>query len=503
MSQQRVATRSSSRLKVQELGGEKGGEDELSQNQGQGQGPVVTPYAPMTKDDFMAMDDFRRLLNEEESGDYLIYRKAAEAREERNKLVTQVIFLLNITKVGDHACCGAANLVLVEIPEGVERIGAFAFADCTSLTTVSFQETLKSIGEYAFGGFSSLDSVDLLHTNLQELGEGAFEECSELKRMTIPDSLQTLGDRGDTRGEVVFYKCFKLVPSYIHVELYEHNNIASKVAGYIRIQQRFSALEKVTAEHAAENGALNVTIVNQATEIAALKVAALTTEITALEIANAPAPHTNDFISTIDFKRHFVGFVHVEMLLVLREVCKEWNDVVVERVDEIVESGELVVRGREDLQYPTEARKERRQLVTRVIFLLNVTKVGEHAFLFADNLFVVDIPEGVESIGAFAFACCYALTTISFPATSTSIGTGTFDNCHSLENVDLLHTKLQELGDSAFHSCRELKSMTIPDSLQTLGGSVFYGCSKLVPSNIDINCYDKFGVIAYLRSLQK
>ncbi|GMH60408.1 hypothetical protein TrLO_g3818 [Triparma laevis f. longispina] len=62
MSQKRVAMRSSSRLKAQELGGESGGEDGESQNQGQGQGPFVAPTAQTTKDDFIATDDFRRLL---------------------------------------------------------------------------------------------------------------------------------------------------------------------------------------------------------------------------------------------------------------------------------------------------------------------------------------------------------------------------------------------------------------------------------------------------------
>ncbi|GMH99873.1 hypothetical protein TrLO_g760 [Triparma laevis f. longispina] len=62
MSQKRTATRFSSRLKAQELGAESGSEYEESRNQGQSQGPVVAPTAPTMKDDFMATDDFRRLL---------------------------------------------------------------------------------------------------------------------------------------------------------------------------------------------------------------------------------------------------------------------------------------------------------------------------------------------------------------------------------------------------------------------------------------------------------
>ncbi|GMH76215.1 hypothetical protein TrLO_g4031 [Triparma laevis f. longispina] len=62
MSHKNVAMRSSSRLKAQELGGERSGEDGESQNQGQIQGPLDAVLAPTKKDDFMATDDFRRLL---------------------------------------------------------------------------------------------------------------------------------------------------------------------------------------------------------------------------------------------------------------------------------------------------------------------------------------------------------------------------------------------------------------------------------------------------------
>jgi len=51
----------------------------------------------------------------------------AVARQERRKLVTRVIFLLSITKVGAHACDDAINLVVVDIPEGVERFCGCAF----------------------------------------------------------------------------------------------------------------------------------------------------------------------------------------------------------------------------------------------------------------------------------------------------------------------------------------------------------------------------------------
>ncbi|GMH77883.1 hypothetical protein TL16_g07570 [Triparma laevis f. inornata] len=183
--------------------------------------------------------------------------------------------------------------------------------------------------------------------------------------------------------------------------------------------------------------------------------------------------------------------------MTLRLRTKAWKRVVDAFIDEGVESGALMVHDRKDLG--ETILEEKHKLVTRVIFLLNITKVGENACYYAVDLVVVDISDGVVRISKSAFGACKSLTTVSFPTTLTKIDNFAFESCWSLENVDLLHTNRQGLGSYAFYYCRELKSMMIPDSLQTLGDDVFYGCSKLIPSSIDVN-EDDDAVVAHLRS---
>ena len=144
----------------------------------------------------------------------------SEALKERraHEPVMQVVFLLNMTfaRVGDYACYMAVNLVVVEIPEGIESIGIGAFDGCSSLTTVSFPTTLSLMDESALQKCPSLENVDLIHTKLHKIGHYAFDECSELKSMTIPDSLQTL-------GEGVFYRCFQQIPP--NIDSYDNDTI--------------------------------------------------------------------------------------------------------------------------------------------------------------------------------------------------------------------------------------------------------------------------------------
>ncbi|GMH91303.1 hypothetical protein TrVE_jg6802 [Triparma verrucosa] len=177
--------------------------------------------------------------------------------------------------------------------------------------------------------------------------------------------------------------------------------------------------------------------------------------------------------------------------MTMRVLCKDWRRVADKFIDGKVESGVMTVVGENGISYEeAKAQRERRLLVTQVVFLLNITKVGDHSCYYA-NLVVVEIPEGVESIGIGAFFGCRSLTTVSFPTTLRLIRYNVFIGCSSLENIDLLHTQLQEIGNGAFGYCSELKSMTVPDSLQTLGVFVFADCLKLVPSTINVDYGDE------------
>ncbi|GMH54697.1 hypothetical protein TrLO_g10981 [Triparma laevis f. longispina] len=91
------------------------------------------------------------------------------------------------------------------------------------------------------------------------------------------------------------------------------------------------------------------------------------------------------------------SFVPGDTLMRLRLATQGWKAVADAFMDEGVRSGAMIVHGGEDTSwnFPSDSREKRHKLATRVIFLLNIRKVGEHACACAINLVVVDIPEGV------------------------------------------------------------------------------------------------------------
>ena len=107
----------------------------------------------------------------------------------------------------------------------------------------------------------------------------------------------------------------------------------------------------------------------------------------------------------------------------------------------------------------------------------SVTSIGDYAFCYCESLKRVTIGNGVTSIGDYAFDDCKRLTSISIPDTVTSIGSSAFSSCSSLENVTI-GNGVAEIGHSAFSSCWSLTSVSIPDSVTSINAA-FYYCKYL------------------------
>ncbi|GMI15319.1 hypothetical protein TrLO_g10503 [Triparma laevis f. longispina] len=152
----------------------------------------------------------------------------------------------------------------------------------------------------------------------------------------------------------------------------------------------------------------------------------LTENLTTLMTAFPAPAAANKFMYTPEFRTHFVGYVPGDTLMALKLATKGWSQELEKHLKSVVKNGslrgELLVLGGNDIsENDAKARYENEtKLVTRVIFLLNIMKVGDCACGWASNL-VVDIPEGVENIGYSAFYHCRSSATVSFPSTLTSI----------------------------------------------------------------------------------
>ena len=89
----------------------------------------------------------------------------------------------------------------------------------------------------------------------------------------------------------------------------------------------------------------------------------------------------------------------------------------------------------------------------------------------------------VTSIGDSAFHYCTSLTSITIPNSVTSIGKEAFSNCNNLVSVTIPNS-VNSFGEAAFVSCTSLTSIAIPNSVTSIEKFTFIGCSSLISITI-------------------
>ena len=95
----------------------------------------------------------------------------------------------------------------------------------------------------------------------------------------------------------------------------------------------------------------------------------------------------------------------------------------------------------------------------------------------------VTIGNSVTEIGGSAFAGCSGLASITIPNSVTSIGDDAFSGCSGLTSITIPNS-VTSISQSAFSGCSGLTSITIPNSVTSISQSAFSGCSGLTSITI-------------------
>lgn len=117
--------------------------------------------------------------------------------------ITSLQITGNFESIGTGAFYACENLT--EVTMGHPRsIGAEAFSWCSGLTSITIPYSVSSIGDSAFLGCNNLLNIAFGNNNddsqLRDIGNGAFMECSSLQSIYIPSNVQSIGQQA-------FYGC--------------------------------------------------------------------------------------------------------------------------------------------------------------------------------------------------------------------------------------------------------------------------------------------------------
>jgi hypothetical protein len=87
------------------------------------------------------------------------------------------------------------------------------------------------------------------------------------------------------------------------------------------------------------------------------------------------------------------------------------------------------------------------------------------------------IPEGTKVLGVESFAYCKNMGSVTLPNTLIEIGEHAFSTCNSLTTIEM-PMSVRVIGGGAF-SWSNLDSVAIHSTVESMGAGVFSGCSKL------------------------
>ncbi|MBQ7540720.1 MAG: leucine-rich repeat protein [Clostridia bacterium] len=91
-----------------------------------------------------------------------------------------------LTKIDDEVFSGCKKLSKLSFPSSIKSIGADAFKDCVSITKFTIPDNITTIGTGAFSGCSGITSVTI-NKKLTAISGSAFAGCSGLKEYKVPD----------------------------------------------------------------------------------------------------------------------------------------------------------------------------------------------------------------------------------------------------------------------------------------------------------------------------
>lgn len=143
-------------------------------------------------------------------------------------------------------------------------------------------------------------------------------------------------------------------------------------------------------------------------------------------------------------------------------------------------------------------------------FYDDITRIPDKAFYMSKLNGKIDLPMSVKSIGAYAFTKT-ACTDFSLPDRVTEIGEGAFESCNNFRTLNLprdlkkignrafkdcllsgnldIAYNVTEIGDYAFSGCTSLTKLSLTSRLQRIGAYAFSGCKWLdcelaIPSSV-------------------
>lgn len=464
----------------------------------------------------------------------------------------------SVKSIGTQAFLGCIGLTDVELPDGLQVLEASAFYGCTYLKSMTVPDSVTSIGikvlegctalerlsvpflgadrehsdslKYLFGQYAystvvpaSLTSVTL--TSATELKSFAFQNCENLKAVTLPGTLTKI-------GVGAFSGCTGLNTVVYTGDLADWCGIsfASRNANPHGVTKVTVGGEELTGaleipEGVTSIGAYAFCGISSLTEIRLPKSLEAVGEdafadcgnVTAVRFAgNAGDWCEIDFAARTANPCHLTGAFYLNGTLLSGELaiptgvssigryafcnCVAITSVKLPTgVTEIGEEAFRDCRGINSITLSAELRAVKQNAFLNCSALKTVSFMGDLAAwsgivfenasanpCYYDGQLLVSgkplegqitLPEGLKKVGAYSFYNCAGITSVTVSQGVNEVGAYAFYHCEALEELKLPEG-VTSIGDYAFYGCA-ITELTLPEGVTTVGSNAFAYCQQL------------------------
>lgn len=377
-----------------------------------------------------------------------------------------------------------------KIENGVPNISNNAFGYCSELRKISIPNSVKTIGNFTFMG-CGLQNI-LIPSSVTSIGEAAFMGCGDLTDIMLPEGLMTIAAN-------TFYKCYSLktisIPNTVRsigdwafagCENWINASIPNNVTSIGKLA--FIHCEKITSITIPES----VTIMGAG--VFSDCIGLIDVDIQGnLESINEGTFDYCEKLERIKVPKSVksVGDYAFNECNSLVDVYyggtqQQWNDVTIGESNNALFNASIHYNSDSETASGTWGD---------VFWILDdsgtLTISGEgnipnspgtsstEAWLaYKSRITSVIIEEGITGIGNGVFYKCDHVSDVTIPEGVETIGAAAFFGCSSLRGV-VIPKGVINIGNYAFDGCSALSRITIPDGISSIGKYAFTGCEAL------------------------
>lgn len=400
--------------------------------------------------------------------------------------------------------CPRGKTGVVKVPEGVQRLNSYSFEDCNNLKSVSLPDSLKTIGNGAFYECDSLTSVNIPE-HVTEIGENAFGYCRSLKTITIPASVESLDEYG-------FQGCKSL--ESINVDSANKNYIS--VDGVLFNKDKTMLIKcpakKTSVTIPATVRTFPYYAFSDCADIKTLNIPASVEDIANLMNCKSLESITVDSNNKNYSSDSGILYNKKKTKLIICPRNKSGKVVIPDTVEEIQWNAFDNCKKITDVKLPASLKRVEYRAFNDCTAMKidkmpnNLTSVAYKAFGNCTNLKSADMPKTLNNLDPFAFDGCTNLTAINIDSENktyqsqdgvvyTNNKTATYA-CPNGKTSVSLSGGVKTIGDCSFSGCKKLKALVIPSGVVSVGQYAFDRCSSVksvaLPNTVKTLDYSSF-----------